>query len=213
VIYLYAITEAGADPLASPGLAEAPVRVRGVGGVAALYSEHEQPWLAPDPAALWRHDQVIEAAMERGAVLPVRFGTTFADTDALESALVPQAPRFARQLERVRGCVELAVRVGLPPSVPEVPRGGRDYVELRLKDNRARAQAAERTLVPLNELAVRSWHATEGAETLKASYLVRAHQVDRFAEEVRELQERNDELSLSCTGPWPPYSFVDEGAA
>lgn len=212
MIYLYAIAEADAEPVAIAGLADAPVGRHALGDVAALYSVHEQEQLAPDPAALWRHDQVIEAAMGGGPVLPVRFGTTLPDTDALASVLEREAPRFQRQLERVRGCVELAVRVGLPPSVEEVPQRGREYLELRLSDARARSEAAERTLVPLDELAVRSRRASENAETLKASYLVRAHEVDRFADEVRELQDRHGELSLSCTGPWPPYSFVDEEA-
>lgn len=215
MIYLYAITGADADMPPGSGLGDEPLRRLSRRGLAALYSAHEQAGPRPDPEALWRHDQVIEAAMERGPVLPVRFGTTLADVDALTQVLEGEAHRFLGQLERVRGCVELAVRVGLPPSELPAPISGRDYMQLRLNDRRAREDAADRTLMPLAELAMSTRRPPEaaGGETLKASYLVREHEVERFADQVRKLQDRHLELSLSCTGPWPPYSFVDEEPA
>jgi len=189
------------------------VRRRFIADVGVLYSHHDQAELQPDAELVWRHDAVIEAAMERGPALPVRFGTTLPDTEALVSALEPAAPRLRRQLEHVRGCVELAVRVGLPTPTRETPRDGREYVQLRLSDHRTIRTAAEQTLVPLDELAVCSRHATGDAATLKASYLVREDDVRRFADAVRALGDRHGEFSLSCTGPWPPYSFVGKEAA
>ena len=41
-----------------------------------------------------------------------------------------------------------------------------------------------------------------------AAYLVRADDVPAFAARVREIQHEHEDLDLSCTGPWPPYSFV-----
>jgi len=32
--------------------------------------------------------------------------------------------------------------------------------------------------------------------------------VDAFAAAVARLQDEHPELSILCTGPWPPYSFV-----
>jgi hypothetical protein len=43
---------------------------------------------------------------------------------------------------------------------------------------------------------------------LRASYLVESDQVDEFAALVRDLQQTNPDLTVSCTGPWAPYSFV-----
>jgi hypothetical protein len=53
---------------------------------------------------------------------------------------------------------------------------------------------------------------TSEENLLRASYLVRANDVDRFADRVRELQRGDGGLALSCTGPWAPYSFVGETA-
>ena len=46
-------------------------------------------------------------------------------------------------------------------------------------------------------------------EVVCASYLVPTDGVERFAEQVRTVADRHPELWLSCTGPWPPYSFVE----
>ena len=48
-------------------------------------------------------------------------------------------------------------------------------------------------------------------ELLRAAYLVERGQVDAFVTAVRRLQEDRADLALVCTGPWPPFSFVDQG--
>jgi hypothetical protein len=46
------------------------------------------------------------------------------------------------------------------------------------------------------------------AEALRAAYLVERGAVRGFTRLVARLDERHPELRLLCTGPWPPYSFV-----
>lgn len=210
MIYLYAITEPHAALPEAPGLEDRPLRLVRAHEVAGLYSEHERAAFEPDAATLWRHDEVVEAAMADGAVLPARFGTTFADPSALSDVLERDQPQLRRALDRVRGCVELAVRVSAPAPPTDDPHGGREYVEARLARRRELGALTARTLVPLSEHAVSSRHSgpTGDSSTLTASYLVRTGEVRRFAEQVRQLADRHEELSVSCTGPWPPYSFV-----
>jgi gas vesicle protein GvpL/GvpF len=210
VIYLYGVAEAGAKTPDCQGLDGAPVGVVEVGRLAGLYSRHERGRFDPAPAALWSHDRMVEAAMRNGAVLPARFGTTFGDVEALGAVLAAEHDRLSGQLEDVRGCVELAVRVSLPPSSIPRPRNGREYVSARLTRDRASRAAAERTLVPLQAHALRSHRPSQTSERgeLTASYLVRAEAVEGFADQVKVLAQRHSELAVSCTGPWPPYSFV-----
>ena len=47
------------------------------------------------------------------------------------------------------------------------------------------------------------------AEALRAAYLVERDAVGRFTGLVAQLDEQHPELRLLCTGPWPPYSFVE----
>lgn len=213
MIYLYAIVEPTASPPDCPGLDDKPLQLLR-GAATALYSEHSRLECRPEPDALWRHELVVERAMASGAVLPARFGTTFADTGALTDALAGAASKLPPQLDRVRGCVELAVRLGLPASRGPEPQDGGAYLQAKLARRRERHAAAEATLTPLSRLAVevRRHEGSPDASVMTASYLVPEHGVGRFADEVRRLARRNDGLLLSCTGPWAPYSFAEEDA-
>jgi hypothetical protein len=163
---------------------------------------------------LWHHDQVVEAAMASGPVLPARFGTTFANASELDSALEHNEARLRRQLERLRGCVELAVRVSVPASRTASPSDGQAYVRAQLARRRRRQALIDQAIVPLARHAVRSHTPGRDSDTttLTASFLVRLGQVDEFADRVRRLAEHHSELAFSCTGPWPPYSFAEEDA-
>lgn len=213
MIYLYAITEPPVPAPRCAGLGDSEVLVAHASEVAGLYSKHDRLEVRPEPELLWRHEQVVETAMEAGPTLPVRFGTTFADEGALASSLDREGERLSRRLDRVRGCVELAVRVGPVESPPhEQPaEDGRAYVRSKLDRMHRQLAIVRDTLQPLGDLAVQARHADAGSENdvVCASYLVPSDQVTRFSECVTHLADRNPQLWLSCTGPWPPYSFAD----
>lgn len=215
MIYLYAITDSLRLPPGARGLEDAPLEILEVGGVCGVYSTHDQLDAAPLPPLLWRHDQVVEQLMDLGAVLPLRFGAELAGPEELRSTLTGQGARFRRLLDRVRGCVELAVRVGVEPAAEGSVSNGAEYMRLRLADQRVRQAAADRVLSPLRELANASSRgkARASSETVSESYLVAREAVKPFVDRVTELQARNQSLSLSCTGPWGPYSFVDEAGS
>ena len=44
---------------------------------------------------------------------------------------------------------------------------------------------------------------------LSAAYLVPRDDISRFGERVDELAGQWRNAQLLCTGPWPPYTFVD----
>lgn len=211
MIYVYAITEPLARAPRCAGLGDSEVLVWRGSEVAGLYSKHERIEVRIEPQLLWRHQQVVEAAMEAGTTLPVRFGTTFADEDALGSSLEGEGARLARRLDGVRGCVELAVRVGRVESRLHLApaRDGRGYLESKLERLRRQQAIVRDTLRPLGDLAVQAHHAESGSddEVVRASYLVQRGEISRFTDNVTQLADRNPQLWLSCTGPWPPYSF------
>jgi len=212
VIYLYAIAPVGGRAPDCPGLEDRPLMLLGPARVAGLCSEHERLSFPISPPALWRHDRVVQAAMGEGPVLPARFGTSFRDTDALCAALEPAQERLLRQMERVRGCIELAVRVTPPAKPASVTRNGVEYLRDRLDRQREARAVAACTLLPLAAHAVqfRCRPPATAAAILGASYLVRLEDVENFTGCLRRLAADHPELSLTCTGPWPPYSFVGE---
>lgn len=211
MIYLYAITERSAGVPGATGFDDAPLEMARSAHVAALYSTHQAVDPRPRADALLRHEQVVEHAMRQGAILPARFGTTFDSDEALRAAVDLAGDHLRRQLELVRGCVELAVRVGLPARQAAAPPDGRGYLEAKLADHRELEAISREALAPLANLAVRARRDERRSDgnVLRASYLVAEDMVERFADEVRLLADRLPDVWLSCTGPWPPYTFVN----
>ena len=162
-----------------------PLRIVPAGGLGAVVGPAPDP--EPDADALWQRESLLEALMEERALLPVRYGTVLADDAAAAEAVAERREALARTLERVRGAVELSVRaVGEPEHQPVAER------------IRAELSAGAREHVR-----------QDGAELLRAAYLVDRGGVDAFVAAVRRLQHEHRELSILCTGPWPPYSFAE----
>jgi hypothetical protein len=210
VIALYAITDHPTPPL--PELGE--VRAVASGDLAAVVGPAATRETTAD--ALWQHERIVEALMDDRDVLPVRYGTCVPDEAAAARAVADNHDAFAASLESVRGAVELAVRVfpagSAQPSstaLPE-PMTGTEYLRAR---GRTAAEESEATAV-VHEPLARGARAETVArvnrpgELLRAAYLVDRGAARAFSARVAEIQEDSPRLQISCTGPWPPYSFV-----
>src|SRR4051812_49842019 len=117
MIELYAVTDAPGPPL--PGRAVA--RVLPSGRLAVVYAPAVDVEASAD--ALWRHEELVEALMEQTDLLPFRYGTRCEDEDAAERQVEEREAELSAALERIRGAVQLSVRVRLA-EVPAAPRSG-----------------------------------------------------------------------------------------
>ena len=225
MIYAYAIIDpvCAAAPRDVRGLDDAALATRTIGGVAVVYSAHELRQVAPTPENLWRHEAVVESIMRTcDAVLPARFGTLFAHDRALDEVVSRHAVPLAAGLQRVRGCVELGLRVlwqppQHAPASPPSNSAGRAYMLARLDDERRRRETRERgeriaadlhdNLAPLARDSTRRVLPTPDA-LMSAAYLVPRDDAETFAARARELSLTHPALRLLCTGPWPPYHFA-----
>lgn len=219
VLYVYAVTGSFPDLLGVAGLRGAPLRAVASGLVAAIYSEHE---IAPEPdeELLWSHEQIVEELMEGSTILPMRFGSTVEGPEALADWLAGGREEFSVSLERVRGAVELSVRAQLPAAVEVDEKArpawrsqpGTAYLLERARRQRRSEDAAARIHRPLAALARRSMPKAGAGErgAFKAAYLVDEESVEAFSDRVGELNSTLVGTKVSCTGPWPPYSFVAE---
>lgn len=220
MVYVYAISDRGEPPKVS-GLHGAPLFSVPAGGLHAIASEHRQK---PDSNedTIWAHEAVVEAAMEAGTVLPMRFGTLVLDAGRLQRMVLARREDFEAALSRVRGAVELSVRAQLGALSParsdrlvaagaELP--GTAYLQRRLEEERRSGRAIDLIHAPLASLAREDRQRTPSPlGTLKAAYLVDLKRVDEFGERVDELSRSLEGASIACTGPWPPYSFVGRAA-
>jgi hypothetical protein len=210
VIALYAITDHPVPSL--PGLGT--VRAIAAGDLAAVCGPVAHNEVTAD--ALWEHERIVEALMDDRDVVPVRYGTYVADDSAAAQALRDNYSAFAASLEAVRGAVELAVRVfaaaaaAVAAPMPSPDMTGTDYLRARARSAAEESDARTTVHEPLSRAAraVTVARANRAGELLRAAYLVDRDATQAFSARVREIQEGRPQLRITCTGPWPPYSFV-----
>jgi Gas vesicle synthesis protein GvpL/GvpF len=209
VINLYAITDDPAPPLPDVG----PLSAVASHGLAVVCAPAEDSELTPE--VLWRHEEVVEALMEDRDLLPVRFGTRLDDETAAARALGERHRELAGALDRVRGAVELSLRmIGERPDDGDRASGaltGADYLRAKARSAAAHEEAVRMVHRPLSGDARASTElpSREPAELLRAAYLVERDRVDSFVDHVTCLQAAHPHVRLLCTGPWPPYSFTE----
>ena len=117
-LYVYAITDRPDEPLPDqPGLEGAKLVQVVWRDIAAVVSAHGGALRQVDADDVWRHEEVIESLMIGRAVLPARFGTLLSRRQ-LDDTLCRAHSALVRDIERVRGHVEIGVRF-LPIADPE----------------------------------------------------------------------------------------------
>ena len=198
MIELLAITD---DPTPTPP----PLRIVPVGGLGLVVGAAAEADVI-DAEALWHREDLIEELMRERTLLPVRYRTVVEDDTAAAEAVAERAEALKAALRRVRGAVELSVRVLMRAEIGESTPG--EHLQARAAGERAAAAMHQRLAAAARE------HARQiGPGLLRGAYLVDRVEIDGFVALVRELQNEHPELSAVCTGPWPPYSFSGEEGA
>jgi hypothetical protein len=183
------------------------------------------------------HEEILERVQATTTVVPFRFGAVYRDPAGVRAMLAERGEELTATLERVRGCVEIGVKIWADRKEVEAAQAaqqpaaasGRDYFE-RLRETR---EVARETASRLYRLADEAHgrllrHAVAGvvnppqprqftgrAESmiLNGAYLVADGGTGLFAELAQLEAEAPDGVALERSGPWPPHNFVGrEGA-
>lgn len=225
MIWVYGIGDRPAvAPPTAGGLDGAALEGVRVGALLAVISRHAE---LPDLDALdavWAHEAVVERLMAERAVLPMRFGSRLADEAGLRDALASTQDELLGALDGVRGRVELAVRAtcatgpprsqarrGADAGAVEDRHAGREHLrtKLELRDRSEAGGAALHEPLAAAAVAARRRRGRGPCELLRAAYLVERPALAQFRAVAQRLQHEYPEAAVLCTGPWPPYSFVD----
>ena len=202
-LYLFAIVDA--RPAAS---------IRGVDFVRAAgawiaVARMTVPELTVEAAI--EHDRVVRAvAAKARAVLPLRFGMSAPNAHALVEKLAPFRTVIRAGLARVRGAVQLTMRVGGREMPVRPARGdgpGTRFLKTRL--------AAERVpeIAPLSEALspyvrdTRIERLGHGENFASVFFLVDRVHLAKWRRVVRATTLEH--VTVQVTGPWPPYAFAE----
>src|ERR671937_886379 len=217
-LYVYGVTwAAAAREEAAAGIGEADVSPVLSNGLAALTSALMNPHVRARRRELLAHSEVLAAALERGTVLPLSFGTVFESEEAVvRDFLVPRRDELRRLLRELEGRVELRVKAFyreeaiLAEIVRENPRialGELVAAQLGARSRRD-AEAILDRLRPLS-LAVDVDEEPIEHQVLRASFLVERKRVRAFDEAMDELARSQDgRIHFKYVGPLPPHRSV-----
>jgi hypothetical protein len=214
MLHLYALTQHPAELPPVTGIDGSQLVAAAVANsLDAVVSDVQTSGAQAGETAILAHAAVVEElAAVNEALLPARFGHGFAGEDALVAAIEGRVAQVRDALERVRGCVELGLRVFEENAGANGSDGssGRDYMVGRLQKVRRAEQIATDVHDALAANARESTSSVLASPQLllSAAYLLPRAEVDSFREALGETERRHPRLTFVCTGPWPPYSFA-----
>ena len=232
-LYVYCLGDdlSGAAFEGLSGVGGARVRVLALGALAAVVSEPGEEAVAVNEENLLAHNRVNAAALAVTTPLPCRFGTRAAPARFAEYVSA-NASALASALARVRGCVEMSVKLmdKAPGSAQKrtveseaeglVSAAGAGTAFLLKKRReilgeegaRRRAEEAAAWLASgVGALAREADARVSPPEAIfvRAAHLVEREQVADYRAQLRALAAERRDLRLLTSGPWPPYSFSE----
>lgn len=233
--YLFAIARAGGAPLPAVQGMDGCGSVREVvsgqlAGVVCdiplnLFDGLEQEAVGPESRLAGlarRHDEVVRAAFERRAVLPLRFGTVLTSQQQLVGVLEEQQEHLLPELRRLEGKAEWTCRVQPDPAATATTRrerpqvGGAAYLAERERELAATtdrdpygvAEAMDQVTRAVEAHVEAALPSDLAGDEARVSFLVADEAQERFAGAVAAVAEASPALRMELLGPHPPYHFA-----
>jgi hypothetical protein len=237
--YVYGVVRARSK--SSPklkGINGKPLRVVASGGLGALTSDVPDGPVEAGREELLAHSRVLEQAIKRGVVLPMRFGVVMpTESSVRDDLLDAHREELERQLDEMDGKVEVNVKgmyeeqsvlrevmeqnpevVELRESLQGKPEDATYYERIRLGElvaeelSQKRAVDQQRVVDRLAKyaLAIDAGEPMHERMAVNASFLVDQDHIGDFDRALDELgSEEAQRIRFKYTGPLPPHSFVE----
>ena len=240
-LYLYAISEApknAAPVITAEGIdGEAPVEAIRCEGYLCWISRvpktefadtlpdrmQDLEWLA---TAGLRHQRAVSEISARMTALPARFGTVFLSEDSLAQHIKERKTALKESFQRVADADEWGIKIfaTAKPKARAVTKAasGADYLMRKAELLQPRVGKLDdevlQFIAAVTKLAVAAspgGKASAGQPGLvwHGSFLIRRADRKKLEAALKKYAGSwKDERRIDCSGPWPPYSFVEEHA-
>ena len=184
-------------------------------------------WVGPRAIA---HERIIESFLSATALLPMQLFTLFTSDDRVIEHVRSDRARIARILKRIENKVEWGLRLTWneqaarekagrkrPATGAEFLARKRDVLDVNRKQLVAARRAADRVYKAMKQKAAAAQRRTNMERAapgsrllLDAAFLVPAAKKATFRAAIRQhtRELRAAGVSVSLTGPWPPYNFI-----
>ena len=237
--YVYGVVRASSKARSKDkGIYGKPVRVVATESLGALTSDAPEGRLEAGRDELLTHSRVLESALKRGTVLPMRFGVVMPGESAVrDELLTAHREQLEAQLDEMTGRVEVNVKglydeasvlselVAENPEIAELqaslrgqPEDATYFERIRLGELIAAALEVRRSAdehqiverLATHALGVEVSAPVHERMAVNASFLLER---DRMADFDRTLDtigsEHGGRIRFRYTGPLPPHSFVE----
>ncbi len=190
--------------------------------LAVIVSEHNPEEEMNQKCAV-DHARVIADCFKLSTVLPFRFGTVFADDEALRRSIRSNQRQFVNNIDRLRGKAEMHLKVMVDDCCREATRPvlmdrvGKEYLtslrenatRQRERQTRARAVSVQmhRMFAPLDE-EVTCRRTDTGKMVLDIAHLIDHKGIERYQNKYSSASQLMKDCQMQLSGPWPPYHFV-----
>jgi Gas vesicle synthesis protein GvpL/GvpF len=237
--YVYGVVRASPKGrLSSKGINGQPIRIISAKGLGALTSDVSGDPVEAGRDELLTHSRVLESALERGTVLPMRFGVVMpSEASVREELLAVHREELAAQLDEMNGKVEVNIKglydepavlrelvqengeiAGLREALRDQPEDATYYERIRLGELVAAALDARRSAdehqivdrLAEHALGVELGGAMHERMAVNASFLLERERTEEFDRALDQIaSEQGGRIRFRYTGPLPPHSFVE----
>jgi hypothetical protein len=219
------------DGLDGLGAAPSPLRTVTAGPLCAVVSDAPRD-LRPEHRDIGAYQEVQQRLMADGTVLPLRFGRTASDDEAVRLTLERRADEFTDRLRRLEGCAEYRLKASQDEEMVLREILAESDVARRLDQEVRDGTADQETALRLGELLEREVRARQealasgviealrpfarevdtgppgGKDFLSVSLLVHEEQDELFlATELSLAHQMGEGFDFRLEGPLPPYGF------
>ena len=224
-LYVYCLVEA-LDELPRPlhGISGAEVRLLSWDNLSLLVSDFAGEVVPVSRENAMAHAAVVQNILASTTPLPFRFGTLVTE-EQLRSYVAAKREELAAKLKRVRGSVEMSVKMiwdrewtPEPATNTGHEKPGTAFLSEKRREilgGEARADEAERVAEWLEgqvyEVVTETYLTKNPTEKLllASAHLVKRDDLPRYRTLIKDARQQRPELHFLVSGPWAPYSFAN----